>query len=109
MKKRSMSEAKNDICSIIREAEKEEVLITRHGKPVAVVIGFHDEDDWFDYKIEHDERFLRKIAKAREEIRRGAYVTLDELPDSTVISAAEIRFFFSPLPDYPLRISTASR
>ena len=81
MKKRSMSEAKNDICSIIREAEKEEVLITRHGKPAAVVIGFHDEDDWFDYKIEHDERFLRKIAKAREEVRRGAYVTLDELPD----------------------------
>jgi prevent-host-death family protein len=81
MKKRSMSEAKNDICSIIREAEKEEVLITRHGKPAAVVIGFRDEDDWFDYKIEHDERFLRKIAKAREEIRKGAYVTLDELPD----------------------------
>jgi prevent-host-death family protein len=81
MKKRSMSEAKNDICSIIREAEKEEVLITRHGKPAAVVIGFHDEDDWFDYKIEHDERFLRKIAKAREEIRKGAYVPLDELPD----------------------------
>jgi prevent-host-death family protein len=81
MKKRSMSEAKNDICSIIREAEKEEVLITRHGKPAAVVIGFHDEDDWFDYKIEHDERFLRKIAKAREETRKGAYVPLDELPD----------------------------
>ena len=81
MKKRSMSEAKNDICSIIREAEREEVLITRHGKPAAVVIGFHDEDDWFDYKIEHDEKFLRKIAKAREEIRRGAYVSLDELPD----------------------------
>jgi prevent-host-death family protein len=81
MNKRSMSEAKNDICRIIREAEKEEVLITRHGKPAAVVIGFHDEDDWFDYKIEHDERFLRKIAKAREEIRRGSYVTLEELPD----------------------------
>ena len=81
MKKRSMTEAKNDICSVIREAEKEEVLITRHGKPAAMVIGFRDEDDWFDYKIEHDERFLRKIAKAREEIRKGQYVTLDELPD----------------------------
>jgi prevent-host-death family protein len=81
MKKRTMSEAKNDICSIIREAEKEEVLITRHGKPAAVVIGFRNEDDWFDYKIEHDDKFLRKIAKAREEIRKGEYVTLDELPD----------------------------
>jgi len=27
------------------------------------------------------ERFLRKIAKAREEIRKGEHVTLDELPD----------------------------
>jgi len=81
MKKHTMSEAKNDICSIIREAEKEEVLITRHGKPAAVVVGFRDEDDWFDYKIEHDERFLRRIAKAREEIRKGEYITLDELSD----------------------------
>jgi prevent-host-death family protein len=81
MKKHTMSEAKNDICNIVREAEKEEVLITRHGKPAAIVIGFHDEDDWFDYRVEHDERFLRKIAKAREEIRKGQYVTLEELSD----------------------------
>ncbi len=81
MKKHTITEAKNDICSIIREAEKEEVLITRHGKPAAIVIGFHDEDDWFDYKIEHDEKFLRKIAKAREEIRKGQYVSLDDLSD----------------------------
>ena len=81
MKTRTMTEAKNDICSLIREAEKEEVLITRHGKPAAVVLGFHDEDDWLDYRLEHDEKFLNKIAKAREEIRKGKYVSLDELPD----------------------------
>jgi len=81
MKTHTMTEAKNDICGIIREAEKDEVLITRHGKPAAVVIGFRDEDQWFDYKLEHDEKFLRKIAKAREEIRHGRFVTLDELPD----------------------------
>jgi len=81
MKKHTMTEAKNDICSIIRESEKEEVLITRHGKPAAVVIGFHDDDDWFDYRLEHDKKFLRKIAEARAEIQKGQYVTLDELPD----------------------------
>lgn len=79
MKKHTMTEAKNDICSIIRESEKEEALITRHGKPAAIVIGFHDEDDWFDYRIEHDRKFLCKIAKAREEIRKGQYVSLDKL------------------------------
>ena len=81
MKKRTMTEAKNDICNIIREAEKEEVVITRHGKPAAVIIGFRDEDDWFDYRLEHDEAFLRKIARARKEIRDGKFVTLDELED----------------------------
>ncbi len=81
MKTHTMTEAKNDICSIIREAEKDEVLITRHGKPAAVVIGFRDEDDWFDYKLQHDERFLRRIAKARREIRDRRFVTLDELQD----------------------------
>ena len=75
-----MTQAKSDICRIVREAAAGEVLLTRHGKPVAVVIGFRDEDDWFDYRLEHDEDFLRKIAKAREDIRKGRYVTLGELP-----------------------------
>ncbi len=81
MKTRTMTEAKNDICSIIREAEKGEVVITRHGKPAAVVIGFRDEDEWFEYKLQHDERFLQRIDKARKEIRAGRYVTLDALPE----------------------------
>ena len=81
MKTHTMTEAKNDICRIIREAEKDQVVIMRHGRPAAVVIGFHDEDDWFDYRLEHDEKFLRKIARARKEIRDGHFVTLDDLPD----------------------------
>jgi len=79
MKTISMTEAKNDICTIIRDAETNEVVITRHGKPAAVVIGFHDEDDWFDYRLEHDERFLKRIALAREDVRRRRFVSLDEL------------------------------
>ena len=66
MKRHTMSEAKNDICSVIRESEAEMVLIPRHGKPATVVIGFHDEDDWFGYKMEHDEKSFNRIAKARE-------------------------------------------
>jgi len=80
MKTYTMTEAKNDICRIIREAENGAVVILRHGKPAAVVIGFHDEDDWFDYRLEHDEAFLRKIARARKEIKRGQFVRLGELP-----------------------------
>ena len=77
----TMTEAKNDICSIIRESEKDEVIITRHGKPAAVIIGFADDDAWFDYRLEHDDTFLRKIARARNQIKKGKFVSLDELPD----------------------------
>ncbi len=55
--------------------------MAQHDNPVTVVIGFRDEDDWFDYRVEHDERFLRKVVRAREEIRKGKYITLDELSD----------------------------
>ena len=81
MKKHTMTEAKNDICKIIKEAEQQEILITRHGKPAAVVIGFHDEDDWLDYRLENDARFLKKIAEAREDIAYGRVVKLGDLPD----------------------------
>jgi prevent-host-death family protein len=77
----TMTEAKNDICALIREAEKDEVVVTRHGKPAAVIIGFADDDAWFDYRLEHDERFLRKIATARDQIKRGEFVSLDNLPN----------------------------
>lgn len=77
----TMTEAKNDICALIREAEKGDVVVTRHGKPAAVIIGLADDDAWFDYRLEHDETFLRKIAKARDQIKRGEFVSLDKLPD----------------------------
>jgi prevent-host-death family protein len=73
MKTHTITEARRDICRIIREAEHEKVLLTRHGRPAALVIGFHDEDDWLDYRLEHDDAFLRRIAKARQEIRDGHF------------------------------------
>ena len=82
MKTHTMTEAKNDICRIIREAAGQEVVIMRNGKPAAIVIGFRDEDDWFDYRLEHDPKFLQKIAKGRREIRQGRFVRLEQLKES---------------------------
>jgi prevent-host-death family protein len=62
MKKAPLSEVKDDLSRFLRVAEKEEVVITRHGKPAGILIGFRSEEDWFDYRLEHDPRFLRRIA-----------------------------------------------
>ena len=44
MKKVALSELKNDLSKYLRLAEKQQVIITRHGKPAGVLIGFADED-----------------------------------------------------------------
>jgi prevent-host-death family protein len=78
MKKVALSEIKDDLSKYLRLAEKEGIIITRHGKPAGVVIGFADEDDWFDYCLENDPRFLKRIAAARERLRAGQGVRLED-------------------------------
>ncbi len=56
-------------------------MITRHGKPAGVLIGFESEDDWFDYRLEHDPRFLGRIEKARKNLRAGRGVRLEDVKD----------------------------
>jgi len=64
-----LSEVKDDLSRYLREAETEEIVITRHGKPAGVLIGFESEDDWFDYRLENDPRLLRRI----EQVRRSLF------------------------------------
>jgi prevent-host-death family protein len=71
MKEVPLSEAKDDLSHLLREATKQDILITRHGKPAGILIGFKSEDEWFEYRLEHDQRFLRRIERARESLRAG--------------------------------------
>ena len=76
----ALAEVKDDLSRFLRLAESEEILITRHGKPAGVLIGFESEDDWFDYRLEHHPEFLRRVAEAREGLRSGRGVRLEDLP-----------------------------
>ena len=79
MKRVALSEVKDRLSEYLDLAEKEEVLITRHGKPAGVLIGFGSEDDWFDYRLEHDPRFLARISAARRSLEKGKGVRIEEL------------------------------
>ena len=74
-----LSEIKDDLSRFLREAEDGEIVITRHGKPAGVLIGFKSEDEWFDYRLENDPRFLRRIEAARASLRAGQGVKLEDL------------------------------
>ncbi len=76
-----LSEIKDDLSRFLREAEKREIVITRHGKPAGVLIGFESEDDWFDYKLENDPRFLQRIERARKSLRTGRATRLEDVAE----------------------------
>jgi prevent-host-death family protein len=79
LRKVALSEVKDDLSKYLRLAEKGAVVITRHGKPAGVLIGFESEDDWFEYRLENDPRFLRRVRSARESIRAGKGVRLEDI------------------------------
>ena len=79
MKKVALSEAKDDLSRILRQAEKEEVIITRHGKPAGILIGFKSEDDWFEYRLQNDPRFLKRVEAARRSLRAGHGIRIEDL------------------------------
>lgn len=80
MRQVALAEVKDDLSRFLRLAESEEIVITRHGKPAAILIGFGSEEDWFDYRLEHHPEFLRRLAESRESLRSGGGVRLEELP-----------------------------
>ena len=81
MKQIPLSEVKNDLSKYLRLAETEEIIITRHGKPAGVLIGFDSEDEWFEYRLQTDARFLARVEASRRSIKAGRGVRLEDLPD----------------------------
>jgi prevent-host-death family protein len=79
VKQVALSEVKDDLSHLLRQAAKQDIVITRHGKPAGVLIGFKSEDDWFEYRLENDPRFLKRIEQARRSVRAGRSVRLEDL------------------------------
>jgi len=79
MKEVPLSDVKDDLSKYLRLAEKQAIVITRHGKPAGVIVGFASEDDWFDYRLQNDPRFLKRIAAARKSLRAGRGTRIEDL------------------------------
>ena len=62
MKIASIKEVKDKLSHYLKTAEKEDVIITKNGRPTAVLHHLGD-DDMEDYILEHDPKFRKKIEK----------------------------------------------
>jgi prevent-host-death family protein len=79
VKRVPLSDISDDLPRFLREAESEEIVITRNGKPAGVLIGFGSEDDWLDYRLENDPRFLNRVEQARKSLRDGRGVKIEDV------------------------------
>jgi prevent-host-death family protein len=70
---------KDDLSRYLRLASRQEIVITRHGRPAGVLIGFEDEEAWIDYRIENHPEFLERVTEAREALRAGQGTRLENL------------------------------
>jgi len=81
MRSVALSEVKDDLSRYLRIAAEEGVIITRRGKAAGILIGFATEDDWFDYRLENDPRFIRRIETARTSLRAGQGIRFEDLEE----------------------------
>ena len=100
LKEVPLAELKDDLPRLLREAAKRDIVITQDGKPAGVLVGFGSEDDWFDYRLENDPRFLQRIEEARESLRAGHGIRLEDL---------DLRDDSKPSPRVQKSLTTAKR
>ena len=81
MKRVALAELQEHLSRYLNLASEEELIITRDGEPAGILIGFDSKDDWFDYMLERDPRFLKRMQEARESIRRGEGIRLEDLDE----------------------------
>ena len=81
MKTVALADVKDQFSKYLDEASHEQIVITRHGKPAGVLIGFETEDDWFEFKLMNNPIFLQRIERARASIRAGHGISWDEIQE----------------------------
>jgi prevent-host-death family protein len=82
-----LNQVKDDLSRYLRMAEKEDIIITRHGVPAGMLIGFEDPEAWWEELLLRDPRFKERVAQARNTLREGKGVSIEQLRDKHNIVA----------------------
>ncbi len=90
MKRVALAEVKDHLSEYLDDAAKEEIVITRHGRPAGVLIGFEDEDAWFEFRLENDPRFIERIARARVSLRAGGGIPWEEVQADSEVTSSDL-------------------
>lgn len=78
MKIAPVADVKAHFSAYLRESETGPIVVTRSGRPVAVLLSVEDEDELERLILAHSVRFRKILDVARQEIREGKGVPHEE-------------------------------
>ena len=78
MKIAPLAEVKDRLSAYVDAAKESAIVVTRNGKPVALLTPILEDDDLASLLLTHDRRFIRLLAQARERVRAGRHLTNEQ-------------------------------
>jgi prevent-host-death family protein len=78
MKIASVAEIKSRFSAILKTSEAGPIVVTRNGRPVAVIVGVHDEDEIERLLMAYSPRLQAILEKSRKQIRDGDVLSHEE-------------------------------
>jgi prevent-host-death family protein len=78
MKIASVAEVKAQLSSFLKASENGPVVVTRNGKPVAVIVGVQDEDEIERLLMAYSPRLQAILKESRKQIVEGDVLSNEE-------------------------------
>ncbi len=78
MKIAPLAEVKDRLSAYIDAARESAIVVTRNGKPVALLTPIGEDDDLDSLLLAHDPKFVRLLEQARQRVRAGRYLTTEQ-------------------------------
>jgi len=79
MKIAPVDEVQDRFSAYIDECHESPIIVTRDGRPVAMIIAIEDEDDLDRLLLVNDQRFVRLLEEARQRVRATGGLSLAEM------------------------------
>ena len=77
-----ITKAREELTTLVENAKKrlDEYVITVNGTPAAVIISVAEYESWKEtMEIMSDPELMKAIKEGEEDIKKGRYITLDQL------------------------------